>query len=129
MALLNAVRIPALLLAVVLTAAGILLFGCRSYPVTYFPSQIGQKRDMVADGTGDLTHFEIVNPPTSDYTNSVNIHITKTQARALLAKRQCRCGIPFAVVRVRGSADDNRQNRDRNELFPNSHFSSSFCKT
>jgi len=37
---------------------------------------------MAADGTGDITHFEIVNAPTSDHTDSVNIHITKTQPRA-----------------------------------------------
>ncbi len=80
MALLHALRIPARLFGVVLTAS--LLIGCASYPVAYFPSQIGQKWDMVADETGDITHFEIVNAPTLDHTDSVNIHITKTQARA-----------------------------------------------
>jgi hypothetical protein len=78
----HALRVPALLFGVVLTASSTLLFGCGNYPVKYFPSQIGQKWEMVADGTGDITHFEIVNPPTSDHTDSVNIHITKTQTRA-----------------------------------------------
>src|SRR5438445_13012899 len=82
MASLQPRRIPALLVGVVLTASSILLIGCGDSPVTYFPSQIGQKWDMVADGTGDITHFEIVNPPTSDHTDSVNVHITKTQTRA-----------------------------------------------
>jgi hypothetical protein len=67
---------------VVLTSSSLLLVGCANAPATYFPSQIGQKWDMVADGTGDITHFEIVAPPTSDHTDSVNIHITKTQTRA-----------------------------------------------
>jgi len=60
----------------------LLLSGCGNTPITYFPSKIGQKWDMVADETGDITHFEIVPPPTSDHADSVNIHITKTQARA-----------------------------------------------
>lgn len=56
--------------------------GCASYAPNYFPSQIGQKWDMVADVTGDVTHLEIVNAPTTDHTDAVNIHITKTEARA-----------------------------------------------
>jgi hypothetical protein len=75
-------RIAALLLGIVSAASSILLSGCGDSPVNYFPSRIGQKWDMVADGTGDITHFEIVNAPTSDHTDSVNIHITKTQTRA-----------------------------------------------
>lgn len=75
-------RIAVLLLGVVAAASSILLIGCEDSPVTYFPSKINQNWDMVADGTGDITHFEIVNAPTSDHTDSVNIHITKTQTRA-----------------------------------------------
>ena len=77
---LRTLRIPSQYFGVVLMTS--LLVGCANYPVTYFPAQIGQKWDMVADETGDITHFEIVSAPTSDHTDSVNIHITKTQARA-----------------------------------------------
>lgn len=59
-----------------------LICGCASYQPNYFPSQIGQKWDMVADVTGDVTHFEIVNAPTTDHADAVNIHVTKTQTRA-----------------------------------------------
>ena len=84
MASLKALRIRALILAsgFVLTASSIISVSCGDSRVNYFPSQIGQSWDMIADGTGDITHFEIVNPPTSDRTDLVNIHITKTQARA-----------------------------------------------
>lgn len=58
------------------------LAGCGSSRPNYFPSQIGQQWDMVADGTGDKTHFEIVGAPTTDHTDAINIHITKTQTRA-----------------------------------------------
>jgi hypothetical protein len=80
MAELRTLRIPSQFFGVVLMTS--LLVGCANYPVTYFPAQIGQKWDMVADETGDITHFEIVSAPTFDHTDSVNIHITKTQARA-----------------------------------------------
>jgi|HubBroStandDraft_6_1064221.scaffolds.fasta_scaffold04528_2 hypothetical protein len=84
MASLKALRIRALILAsgFVLTASSIISVSCGDSRVNYFPSQIGQSWDMIADGTGDITHFEIVNPPTSDRTDLVNIRITKTQARA-----------------------------------------------
>jgi len=63
-------------------AASVWLLGCRGIAPNYFPAQMGQKWDMIADGTGDITHFEIVSAPTSDHTDAVNIHITKTQTRA-----------------------------------------------
>jgi len=75
--------ILALLLGLMLTSSSMLLIGCGGdASTTYFPSQIGQSWDMVADGTGDITHFEIVAAPSSDRTDAVNIHITKTQTRA-----------------------------------------------
>jgi hypothetical protein len=42
-------RIAVLLLGVVAAASSILLIGWGDSPVTYFPSRIGQKWDMVAD--------------------------------------------------------------------------------
>ena len=63
-------------------ALSIALLECGSHPGSYFPAQVGQKWDMVADGTGDITHFEIVPAPSSDRTDAINIHITKTQSRA-----------------------------------------------
>jgi hypothetical protein len=61
MAELRTLRIPSQFFGVVLMTS--LLVGCANYPVTYFPAQIGQKWDMVADETGDITHFEIVMLP------------------------------------------------------------------
>lgn len=69
----------------VLTATIILTAGCeQTVPTTanYFPSQLGQAWDMVADKTGDITHFEIVSAPTSDHVDVVNMHITKSKTRA-----------------------------------------------
>src|SRR5579863_6305797 len=72
--------LPFLTLLALATNVG--LIACANHSPNYFPAQVGQKWDMVADGTGDITHFEIVGAPTPDHTDPINIHITKTQARA-----------------------------------------------
>src|ERR1700756_1351884 len=69
-------------LPLLLLAASFVLLGCGERAPNYFPAEVGQKWDMIADGTGDITHFEIVSAPTSDRADAINIHITKTQTRA-----------------------------------------------
>lgn len=69
-------------IGILILSANVGLTGCANRPRNYFPAQLGQHWDMIADGTGDITHFEIVAPPSSDRTDQINIHITKTQASA-----------------------------------------------
>jgi hypothetical protein len=57
------------------------------------PAQIGQKWDMVVDGTGGITHFEIVAAPTPDHTDAVNLSHHQDSDPSLLATLDARCGV------------------------------------